>query len=71
MKLQHNKKMYPPRVKMSVTTWNPDKIFKLPVKITGSSDRQLDVDITIPLGKYTTCNYAFCNQQMRYVIEKG
>ena len=51
MKLQHEKNMYPPRVKMTVTMKYPDHAFKLPVKISGCSGTdQLDVDITFPLG---------------------
>lgn len=51
MKLQHETRMYPPRVKMTVTLINPDQILKLPVKFEGcSSDSQLNADITFPLG---------------------
>ena len=51
MKLQHETRMYPPRVKMTVTLRNPDQILKIPVKFEGcSSDSQLNTDITFPLG---------------------
>ena len=52
MQLRHERKMYPPRVKMTVVMKNPDTILKLPVRIDGcSSDNQLDTELTFPLGK--------------------
>ena len=50
MHLRHERKMYPPRVKMTVIKQS-DNILKLPVRIEGCScDHQLDVELTIPLG---------------------
>ena len=52
MEKLHKRKMYPPRVKMTVSMRNPKHILKLAIKFAGcSSDCQLDVDITFPLGK--------------------
>ena len=51
MQLRHERKMYPPRVKMTVAMNNSDKVIKLPVKIEGSqSDDQMDTELTFPLG---------------------
>ena len=55
MQLRHERKMYPPRVKMTVTMNNSDKVIKLPVKIEGSlSDDQMDTELTFPLGTVYT-----------------
>ena len=52
MRRRHQRRMYPPRVKMTVSLKNPDLTLKLPVKFTGClSDSQLDVELTFPLGK--------------------
>ena len=52
MQLRHNLKMYPPRVKMTVTMTN-NKPFKLSVKVAGClRENQLDMDISFPLGMY-------------------
>ena len=49
--------MYPPRVKMTVTFRNPDTIIKLPIKFAGHVDNdELDMEITLPLGKFTVLN---------------
>ena len=55
MKLQHDCKLYPPRVMMTVTCKSKaSEPFKLPIRIVGcSSDSQLDMEITIhPLCEY-------------------
>ena len=57
MQLRHEKKMYPPRVKMTVSMKDTDMIIKLPVRIEGSlSDDQLDTELTFPLGVYDDVN---------------
>ena len=55
MHLQHEKKMYPPRVKMTVILKNKEDAI-VPVKFLGcSSDSQLDIDLPFPLyiGNYS------------------
>ena len=50
MRLRHEKKMYPPRVKMTVSMTDPHQAFKLPVRFEGcSSDSQVDLELTFPL----------------------
>ena len=50
MRLRHEKKMYPPRVKMTVSLVHSHQAFKLPVKFEGcSSDSQVDLELTFPL----------------------
>ena len=52
MHLKHMKKMYPPRVTMTVTMKPPEQIFSLLVQLSGSSDSErLQMDMTFPLGK--------------------
>lgn len=52
MQLRHDLKMYPPRVKMTVSMKRSDLAFKLPIKFNGcSDDSQLDIELTFPLGK--------------------
>ena len=52
MQLRHKRNMYPPRVKMTIRLRNPDDIIKLPVKFSGHvCDGQLDVELTVPLGR--------------------
>ena len=52
MKQRHERKMYPPRVKMTVSMRNPKLTHTLPIKFEGCEDNlQLNVDLTIPLGK--------------------
>ena len=55
MRLQHNVKMYPPRVKMTITVPVPCGIKKLPVKFEGylRVNLSLDVELIIPLAKDT------------------
>jgi hypothetical protein len=51
MQLRHEKKMYPPRVKLTVGMKNPDDcdIYKLSVKIEGCSEEdQLDIQLCFP-----------------------
>ena len=50
IKLQHEKNIYPPRVKMTVVMRAPDHILKIPIKIKGCSrHNQLDVELAFPL----------------------
>lgn len=53
MRLRHETKMYPPRVKMTVTLNNfLNQSFKLQIKfIRCSRDSLLDVELTFPLCK--------------------
>ena len=52
MKLKHKKKMYPPRVTMTVIMKNPSSTLTLPIRFIGcSSGHQLDVELILPLGK--------------------
>ena len=52
MQLRHDLRMYPPRVKMTVSMKSSDVAFKLPIKFNGcSDDSQLDIELTLPLGK--------------------
>ena len=46
MRLRHQRKMYPPRVKMTVILKNPDHTLKLPIKVIGSCSSNLDVELT-------------------------
>ena len=51
MKQRHERKMYPPRVKMTVAMRNPTCTHKVPIKFEGCEDNlPLNVDLTIPLG---------------------
>ena len=52
MRLKHETKMYPPRVKMIITLNNLSQSFKLQIKFIGCShDSQLDVELTLPFCK--------------------
>ena len=52
MQLQHERNMYPPRVKMTVRFRNPDAMINLPVKFDGHvCDAELDVELSLPLGR--------------------
>ena len=54
MQRKHEMKMYPPRVKMTVSIKDPNTQFVLPVKFSGCrNDGELDMDITLPLGMNT------------------
>ena len=58
MQLKHERRMYPPRIKMTVAFRNPDNInmMKLPITFTGYvGDEKLDMDLILPLGK-TNCS---------------
>ena len=48
MNLKHERKMYPPRVKMTVDMKNPDATVKLLLKINGT-ENQLDAELNFPL----------------------
>ena len=51
MKTRHVRRMYPPRVKMTVLMNSSEYLFKLPIKFIGcSADSQLDVELAFPLG---------------------
>ena len=51
MKRQHEWRMYPPRVKMTVSIKDSSITdFVLPVKFIGCRDNELDTDLTLPLG---------------------
>ena len=55
MQLRHDLKMYPPRVKMTISMKSSDLAFKLTIKFNGcSDDSQLDTELTFPLGKVIT-----------------
>ena len=50
MRLRHERKTYPPRVKMTIRLQDPTNIFKMPIKILGTStDGKLDVELTFPI----------------------
>jgi hypothetical protein len=50
IKLRHEKKIYPPRVKMIVIMTSPEQVTKLPIKFAGCAiDDQLDVELVFPL----------------------
>ena len=52
MKLKHERNMYPPRIKMTVSMNNPNHSITLPVRFLGcEGDDKLDVELTLPLGK--------------------
>ena len=55
MKLKHETKVYPPRVKMTVCVNNPNHYITLSVKFLGceglDNKLDLDVELTLPLGK--------------------
>ena len=55
MKLKHERKMYPPRIQMTVMLNFADLVLKLPVDFSGSdltSNNELKkMDILFPLGK--------------------
>ena len=50
MQRKHERKMYPPRVKMTVSIKDPNAHFVLPVKFVGCIENELDTDLTLPLG---------------------
>ena len=51
MKLKHEMKTYPPRVKMTVILADASDYVKIPVKFDGcSNDDQLSLDLMFPLG---------------------
>ena len=71
MQLRHEKKMYPPRVKMMVGMKNPDDhdIYKLSVKIEGCSEEdQLDIQFFFPPSMYCIVSWwlvdRFCARNM-------
>ena len=75
MQLRHKRNMYPPRVKITIRLRNHDAIIKLPVKFSGHvCDNQLDVDLTVPLGRlrYHSMDYSvpylICHQNYRHLL---
>ena len=65
MKRKHERNMYPPRVKMTVSMTNPSCFSTLPVKVSGcEGDGKLDMELTLPLGKYNgndcAASYIMC-----------
>ena len=51
MKRKHERRMHPPRVKMTVSIKDSSLTdFVLPVKFVGCRDNELDTDLTLPLG---------------------
>ena len=57
MKLRHKTKMYPPRIKMTISMTNSDFTSTLPIKFEGCTDNSLlDVNLTIPIGKLNKVN---------------
>ena len=53
MRLRHARRMYPPRVKMTITLKDFSLTFKLLVKFIGcSQDSNLDVELTFPFSKF-------------------
>ena len=61
MKRRHERRMYPPRIKMTVSLYNSDTQVKLPVKFSGYvEDHQLDTELILPSGNeidYFTHDY--------------
>ena len=51
MKRKHERNMYPPRIKMTVSMNNPNQFITLPVKVLGCEGDKLDVELTLPLSK--------------------
>ena len=55
MQRKHDKKIYPPQVKMTVCFKDPSHTqFVLPVQFGGCSENELDTDLSLPLGIYGT-----------------
>ena len=53
MRRRHERRMYPPRIKMTVSLYNSDTKVKLPVKFSGyvgEDDRDLDTELILPIG---------------------
>ena len=52
MRRRHERRMYPPRIKMTVSLYNSDTRVKLPVKFSGyvKDDYQLDTELILPIG---------------------
>lgn len=52
MQRRHERRMYPPRVKMTVSLTSPTITFKLGVRFSGTvSDDEMDTELAFPLGK--------------------
>ena len=61
MQRKHEKKMYPPRVKMTVSINDSNLThFVLPVKFVGCRDNELETDLTLPLSIQS------CMKKIRY-----
>ena len=55
MRRRHERRMYPPRIKMTVSLNNSDITIKLSVKFSGyvgEDDHELDVELTLPIGNF-------------------
>ena len=52
MRQGHERHIYPPRIKMTITMKKPDVTIKLPIKFKGhlGDGNGLDVELTLPLG---------------------
>ena len=53
MKQRHELKMYPPRIKVTVSLYNSDTKVKLPVKFSGyvgEDGHDLDTELILPIG---------------------
>ena len=73
MQLQHEKKIYPPRVKITIILKNTEDTV-VPIKFVGCSiDSQLDVDLPFPLYnignnlQYGIISCHSCNVQLLYL----
>ena len=58
MKQKHIRKIYPPRIILTVVSKTPgnDPVFKLPIQFIGClRNNQLDRDIIFPLGIHNLC----------------
>ena len=63
MQLKHERRMYPPRIKMTVAFRNPDNIdmIKLPITFTGYvGDEKLDMELILPLGRFFAVAKCIC-----------
>ena len=55
MQRKHDKRIYPPRVKITISFKDPSLTqFVLPVQFVGCSENELDTDLSLPLGIYGT-----------------
>ena len=72
MKRKHERNMYPPRVKMTVSINNPNHSITLPVKVLGcEGDDKLDVELTLPLSKQNNLFYTACHGYFGVMLHVG